>query len=294
MFYRVETSRSKGATARERRTLAGVIAMFALCASAILNAAPGPASISIEFWDDYEEESLMNINHQPWQAILDKYLDDEHPSGINRFDYAGVSEVDSQRLSDYLDYLQKMEPRQLSKPEQMAYWINLYNAKTVDLVVKAYLDGDDVSSIRQIRSGVFTPGPWERKGLEIATQELSLDDIEHGILRPHWRDHRIHFVLNCASLGCPNLLKTAFTGQNNEALLNGAEQAFMQHPRAARIDAGELVLSSLFDWYGTDFASSEDELWEYLRKHVNPQVSSAIGMLNEPVFEYDWSLNKPE
>lgn len=293
MFYRVEKSRDATFVAMFKHTMCGVIAVLGLGITTSTLAAPGPASVSIPFWDDYEEASVMNINHQPWQEILNKYLNDDHPSGINRFDYAGVSEVDSQRLTDYLDYLQKMEPRQLSKPEQMAYWINLYNAKTVDLVVKAYQDEDEIDSIREIRSGVFTPGPWERKTLEIAAQELSLDDIEHGILRPHWNDRRIHFVLNCASLGCPNLLITAFTGQNNEALLNGAELAFMRHPRAARMDGRELILSSIFDWYGTDFASSETELLDYIRKYADPQVGASMNAAGDPSFEYDWSLNKP-
>lgn len=256
-------------------------------------AAPGPEAQSIPFWNDFEEDGVMNVNHAPWQALLDKYLDDQHPSGINRFDYEGVSDVDRQRLNDYIDYLQKLEPRQLNKAEQMAYWINLYNAKTVELVTEAYADGDDISSIRQLRSGVFTPGPWERESMEIVMQELSLDDIEHGILRPHWNDRRIHYVLNCASLGCPNLLKTAFDGDNNEALMAKAEVEFLNHPRAVSIQDGELVLSSLFDWYSTDFAPNETELMAYLKANVDPQLAAQIDSASGPEFDYDWSLNKP-
>ncbi len=291
MFYRVEETRVLDAL---RNWVVGATFSVAWLVSGLVSAAPGPESKSIKFWDDYEERSLINVNHDPWQAILNKYLDDNHPSGINRFDYAAVTEVDLQRLNDYLDYLQLLEPRQLNRSEQLAYWINLYNAKTVEIVARSYRNGDEVTSIRQIRSGVFTPGPWERESVKIAQQDLSLDNIEHGILRPHWQDHRLHFVLNCASLGCPNLLKTAFDGDNNEALLNGAEQAFMQHPRAARIDGGQLVLSSLFDWYGRDFAEDQASMLSYLRKHVRPEVASMINAASDPVFEYDWELNKPD
>ncbi|GHA03458.1 DUF547 domain-containing protein [Arenicella chitinivorans] len=291
MFYWVEEMRVLYAL---RKWVVGATCSVALLVSGLVSAAPGPESKSIEFWDDYEERSLINVNHDPWQAILNRYLDDTHPSGINRFDYAGVTEVDLQRLADYLDYLQLLEPRQLNRSEQLAYWINLYNAKTVEIVIRSYQNGDEVSSIRQIRSGVFTAGPWERESVKISQQDLSLDNIEHGILRPHWQDHRLHFVLNCASLGCPNLLKTAFDGDNNEALLNGAEQAFMQHPRAARIENGQLVLSSLFDWYGKDFADDEAGMLAYLRKHVSPEVAGAIGAAGGPEFEYDWDLNKPD
>lgn len=249
---------------------------------------------SIKFWNDSEADSRINVNHDPWQSLLTKYVNESHPSGINRFDYAAVTEVDLQRLVDYLDYLQKLEPRQLNKAEQLAFWVNLYNAKVVELVIQSYQGGDPVSSVRQLRSGVFTPGPWKRESLKIVFQDMSLDDIEHGILRPHFGDFRIHYVLNNASLGCPNLPKIALDGENNEALLSEAEQGYLKHSRALRIEDDELVLSTLFDWYSSDFADSKQGLFDYLKAKVAPDLAAGINVDVKTRFEYDWALNAPD
>ena len=299
MYYRVEEPRSFNVAKWEKCVSALIFKAIFAGFAALLTfshawAAPDTAAKSIEFWDDHEERSIMNINHDPWQALLNKYLDDKHPSGISRFNYAAVTPVDLQRLTDYLDYLQKMEPRQLNKEEQLAFWINLYNAKTVQLVVQAYSNNDEISSIRQIRSGMFTPGPWERQSLNVVQQDLSLDDIEHGIIRPHWNDPRVHFVLNSAALGSPSLLKTAFDGENNEELLANAEKDFLTHARAVRVDQGELVLSSIFDWHATDFAESMPGLINYLKSKVPADLAPALDAASGPRFEHDWSLNSPD
>jgi len=271
--------------------------IFWLCTTLLLSQAHAQAPTaaqSIKFWNDSEPESVINVNHEPWQALLTKYVNDTDPSGINRFNYAAVTSVDLQRLVDYLDYLQKLEPRQLNPAEQLAYWVNLYNAKIAQLVVQTFDENDPVSSIRQLRSGVFTPGPWKREALKIVFQDLSLDDIEHGILRPNFQDFRIHYVLNSASLGCPNLLKTALNGENNEILLEKAEQDYLNHERAVKIEDGDLVLSAMFDWYSGDFAENKQALLDYLKGKVSPELASAITTNVTTRFDYDWSLNSPD
>lgn len=251
-----------------------------------------PDSVSITFWNDSEPTSTMQVNHGVWQSILDRYLDDQHSSRVNRFDYSAVSDVDLVRLGDYLDHLQQFDPRQFNMAEQKAYWINLYNAKTVELVTKS-VRSDDISSIRQIRSSIFRAGPWVRKRLKISQQELSLDDVEHGILRPHFNDKRLHYVLNCASIGCPNLLKTAFTADNTEELMALAEQQFLSHPRAVKMDNGRLVLSQIFEWYSVDFADSSEQLIDYLKSFQVAEVEREIDSRSGIKFDYDWLLNKP-
>lgn len=267
-----------------------ILLLSMICSSFVAHAAP--ASESIPFWNDSEPDSAMKVNHTVWQSILNRYLIDSHVSGVNRFAYSAVSEVDFTRLSDYLDYLQALEPRQLNMAEQKAYWINLYNAQTVQLVVRR-AKNDKIESIREIRSGIFKRGPWQRELFNISTKKLSLDDVEHGILRPHFNDKRIHYALNCASIGCPNLLKTAYTAENTEALLVKAEADFLSHPRAARMVQGELVLSSLFDWYSTDFANDLDGLLSYLRPFLNATTNEALSSRRDIRFEYDWALNRP-
>ena len=127
--------------------------------------------------------------------------------------------------------------------------------------------------------------------MKVEGQKISLDNIEHGILRPIWKDHRIHFAVNCASIGCPNLLKTAFTAEQTEELLELAEEQFLTHPRAVRVSGQELVLTSLFDWYGADFADNRSELFDYLSDFVSEDIIDLL--VDEPAvkYEYDWNLN---
>ncbi|MFT5135706.1 MAG: hypothetical protein ACI8XV_000732 [Arenicella sp.] len=244
----------------------------------------------ISFWNDREAGSKIAVNHSQWQLILDRYLDDQHPSGINRFNYAAVTDADQQSLNAYISFLQTYEPRQFNAEEQMAYWINLYNAATVLLIVA---EDSSIGSIRELRSGIFTPGPWRRKFIKISGQELSLDDVEHGILRPIWKDNRVHYVLNCASLSCPNLPKTAFTGQNVEALLELAAIEYINHPRGVRIEGGRLFLSSIYDWYRQDFGSEFADLIAHLVKYIEPEMAVNIQKFNRAEYSYDWALNRP-
>ena len=122
---------------------------------------------------------------------------------------------------------------QLNQSEQFAYWVNLYNAKTVDLVVAHY----PVRSIRDIGiSGLLATGPWGKKVVRVEGVDLSLDDVEHKILRPLWRDPRIHYAVNCASAGrCPNLARSAYTGASLEAMLKVAARDYVNSPRGASI-----------------------------------------------------------
>ena len=240
------------------------------------------------FWDDRENDSTMTVDHSVWQSILDEYLDDETEDGVNRFNYDGITEEGRNQLSSYLEYLQSVEPRQLNSNEQMAYWINLYNAATVFVVLD---QGDGLTSIREIRSGIFTPGPWKLKLLKVVYQDLSLDDIEHGILRPIWRDKRIHYAVNCASIGCPNLLKTAFTKDNLEELLEQAAKDYINHPRGVNIEDEELILSSIFDWYAEDFGDGFSDLLQHLLDYSEPEQASQIKDFTDADYDYDWDFN---
>ncbi|MEO1088179.1 MAG: DUF547 domain-containing protein, partial [Acidobacteriota bacterium] len=171
----------------------------------------------------------------------------------------------------------------------MAYWINLYNVLTVKTVLEHY----PVESIKDIALAPAGAGggPWDAPLVEVLGRALSLNDIEHRILRPIWADERIHYAVNCAALGCPNLAAVPFTGRTLDGLLDRAAEAFINHPRAVRFDGGRLVLSSIFDWYGVDFGDRE-ELLEHLAEHARPPVDEQLETFSgEIVFEYDWDLN---
>lgn len=254
------------------------------------NAFSAPQLTKIDFWDARDNQSDQVVDHSAWQSLLNVYLNDQHPSGVNRFNYKAVSKEDNDKLDGYLEYLQSLKPRQLNSQEQFAYWVNLYNAKTVDYIVSG-VQKDNIESIKEIRSLLVVPGPWKRKDLKIEGKKVSLDDIEHGILRPIWLDHRIHFAVNCASIGCPNLLKTVFTSENTEELLDYAQESFLQHPRAVKYQDGKLVLTSLMDWYGADFADNKSELLDYLSDFVAEELLDVLVENPTIVYAYDWKLN---
>ena len=196
-----------------RRAAAGLIGLIL-----ITGALPAQSKLKLlPFWDASDESSTSRIDHSAWQEILDTYLR-SHGSGINRFDYAALkaNAGDTAKLAGYLSYLQEIDPRTYSRREQKAYWFNFYNSLTVKVVADAY----PVDSIRKISNsmlgGLIPVGPWGDVRARVCGQDLTLDNIEHGILRPIYRDPRIHYGVNCASLGCPNLLETAFTAANAE------------------------------------------------------------------------------
>lgn len=243
----------------------------------------------IDFWDDREDQSSFVVDHSDWQSILDQYLITGHQSGIHLLDYDVVTDNDASSLEAYLEYLQSLEPRQMNSAEQKAYWINLYNAMHVNLVLQRNPD----NTIREIRSGVFTAGPWEMDVLKISQQSLSLDDIKHGILRPIWNDPRIHFALNFSAIGSPSIASKIYSGEAVETQLEQAAKAFINHPRGVTVQGDQLILSSIFQWEDTDFAISFDQLKQYLMQYAESDLSAKILATNSVKYQHDWSLNQP-
>jgi|AntRauTorcE11898_2_1112593.scaffolds.fasta_scaffold13953_2 hypothetical protein len=232
----------------------------------------------------------LEIDHGPWDRFLGRHLVTDHPSGVNRIRYAAIDAATRAELQDYLDAMQALDPREANRDAQMAYWINLYNALTVALVV----DEMPIDSIREIGSGLFETGPWKRPLAEVAGRKLSLDDIEHRILRPLFPDPRIHFAVNCASVGCPDLAADAFTAGNLEPQLGAGTRAYVNHPRGVRFEDGVLHISSIFDWYRQDFPAGRDALLDWLAGHARPELARQLRSHQGPIeHDYDWQLNAP-
>lgn len=268
-----------------------VFAFAGLCVAAMAHANQAPELIP--FWNASDETSTATIDHSAWQALLDTHLA-EHPSGVNRFDYAGLkaAPTDLAKLNAYLDRLQAIDPRTYSRAEQKPYWINFYNALTVKVVTDAY----PVETIRSIHEGwIPLTGPWGDVHAEVAGQELTLDNIEHGILRPIWKDPRIHYAVNCASIGCPNLATTAYTATNTDALLDTGAREYVNHPRGVDIvDEEFMVLSSIYDWWILDFGNSEDGVMAHLIQYAKPDLAEQLQDFAGAIdYEYDWDLNQP-
>ena len=211
--------------------------------------------------------------------------------GIHRVAYGEFDETAKAKLREYLDAMSRIAPTQLNRDEQLAYWINLYNAQTIQVV----LDHPRKKSILSM-GPFFSQGPWDEPYLTIENKPVTLNDIEHRILRPIWQDHRLHYVLNCASIGCPNLSQTAYRATSIAQQMADAQIAFLQHPRAISFtDRGELQLTSLFDWYLADFAPDVLGLLAYLavqRPDLAADLAAMAGNADAKInYVYDWDLN---
>ena len=266
-------------------------ALLVLLAAGAASCAAPAGDVS---WIDHNPTSTERVDHGEWQVLLDSYLITDDPSGVNLVDYPRLqaNPADQERLDGYIDYLQGLDPRRYSRNEQMAYWINLYNAVTVRVVLRNY----PVDSIKNIHEGMIPwTGPWGDVHTNVAGQPLTLDNIEHDILRPIWQDPRIHYGVNCASIGCPNLAPEAYTAENLERLLEQGAREYVNHPRGAELlDESFGVVSSIYYWFHEDFGNSDAGVLEHLRKYAEGELAEMLqdfdGTLDH---EYDWSLNAP-
>jgi hypothetical protein len=239
-------------------------------------------------WTRRDDRSSRSVDHALWDEFLTRFRR-LSADGIAQVDYRNVGQTDKARLDDYLILLRDTAVGGLSRAEQLAYWINLYNALTVRIVLDRY----PVASIRDVTfGGLFAQGPWDRKLFRVEGEALSLNDIEHRILRPIWRDPRIHYVVNCASVGCPNLGQRAFVANRAETMLEEAARDYVNHERGVRPVADGLVVSKIYGWFIDDFGGSEAAVIDHLRRHAGPGLRTRINANARIVdYDYDWRLN---
>ena len=234
----------------------------------------------------------QTVDHSTWDRLLKAYVKAD-PSGLNRVDYAAFKAGRHSELKAYVRQLEKVDPRGLDKAEQFAFLANLYNAKTIDIVLDKY----PVKSIKDISLGgglvaTLTGGPWKAKVVTLQGVELSLDDIEHTILRPIFKDPRVHYAVNCASTGCPNLGTEAFTGAKLNEQLDAAARAYVNHPRGVDVRSDGLVTSSIYNWFADDFGGTEEGVLSHLKKYAEPELRARLaGSASITDYAYDWSLN---
>ena len=267
-----------------RRSMLGGLALATIAPAACAAPAPDPW----QRWAVSDETQQRHIDFTAWNDFLARYLV-AGEDGINRVAYGRVLPGDHEALSLQVAALAGLPITSYRRAEQQAYWINLYNALTVRVVLDHY----PVASIRDIKlRGPLSFGPWSKKLLHIEGEEVSLDDIEHRILRPFWRDPRLHYALNCAALGCPNLQPRAFAAATAEAMLDEAARAYVNHPRGARIVEGRLHVSSIYVWYKPDFGGDDRGVIAHLRRYAAPPLAQALASQTSIGGDsYDWSLN---
>ena len=240
-------------------------------------------------WERNDPNSRESIDHTPWDNLLSRHVRTSD-QGVNLVDYHGFSTGDRTMLADYITILSGVPISQFNRDQQLAYWVNLYNALTVRVVLDHY----PVDSIRDINisPGLFATGPWDKKLISIEGENLTLNDIEHRIMRPIWRDPRIHYVVNCASIGCPNLRHRAYSGTEIDTALDRAATAYVNDPRGVSVVDGKVSVSKIYDWFIEDFGGSEGMVLRHLQRYAAPELAArleAIGKLSD--VHYDWSIN---
>ncbi len=262
--------------------------ILSACASIERAALPEPTLISPEF-READVTTRSRVDHRAWDHFLRTYVATD-AQGINRVAYAEVTDPDRKRLQTYLARLEETDVSALSRDQQLAFWINLYNAETVELILEHY----PVASIRKINDGFLSFGPWDRPVAVVNNRELTLNDIEHRIIRPVFNEPRIHYALNCAAAGCPNLMQRAWRAETLERDLAAAERAYVNNFRGVSIGAnGAVTLSKIYIWFQEDFGANETEVLQRVQQVAEPDLARAIGARKGAIrYQYDWSLNE--
>ncbi len=238
------------------------------------------------------------FEHTAWQQLLVKHVYVLREGRASQVDYRGMAS-DRQSLADYLSQLAKVtesEYQAWTPPQQLAFLINAYNAWTVELILRHY---PDIDSIRDI--GGWFGSPWKQEIVALLGKTRSLDELEHQMIRPHFREPRIHFAVNCASVGCPALLPEAYRGEQLDKQLEAATKAFLADRQRNALRQGRLSVSRIFDWYAGDFAQGWrglGSLREFLAHYgealgLTPLQRQALrdGQLRIVYGDYDWRLN---
>jgi hypothetical protein len=244
----------------------------------------------------------LDDSHAAWDALLKKHVAWQAGGHESTVSYAGFKQ-DRNALNGYLAALSGVREPQFkawSKPQQLAFLINAYNAYTVDLILTRY---PDLRSIRDL--GSLLSSPWKKRFIVLLGQPRSLDDIEHGIIRARgaYDDPRIHMAVNCASIGCPALRPEAYVAPRLDAQLDDQVARFMGDRTRNRFDpqTRRLQVSRIFDWYGDDFRQGHrgfDSLEGFLARHASaladrPEDQQAVRERKAKIsfLEYDWTLN---
>jgi hypothetical protein len=231
------------------------------------------------------------FDHSAFDALLREHVED----GLVDYDAFARSE----ELSRYLDRLATADLDRLPEPERLAFWINVYNAYTIRQI-NAHEERDSIRNINKTLGLLPLKGPWSEKMVRAAGRTLSLDDVEHEIIRKEFDEPRIHFALVCAARGCPPLRGEAYTGARLEEQLEGQARAFLLHtPEKNRIDVAERVVwvSPILVWYKDDFGGTDAALGRYLARfwpEGPPKELLSSGRFRLRETPYDWTLNSLE
>jgi hypothetical protein len=228
------------------------------------------------------------FDHSAFDALLRKHV----TAGLVDYDAFAAE----RSFPAYLDSLARFDPSRLGAPERLAYWINTYNAYTIALVNK-HGERESIRNINKTLGVIKAKGPWQEEIVRAGGRTMSLDHVEHEIVRKAFREPRIHFALVCAALSCPPLRGEAYTGAALEAQLDDQARAFLlRAPRSNRVDAaaGTVHLSAIFDWFRGDFPAGDAALGAWLARFFPEGAERRLlegGRFRIVHTHYDWTLN---
>lgn len=260
-----------------------LITAVLIVASAAVAAAP--RSELTRHFSAYNKKSTAAIDHSAFAAFLSQYLAvRDHAPNLVR--YAKVKPTDHKRLQAYIETLSQVALGKYNRHVQLAYWINLYNAALVDLVLDHY----PVASVNDI--GGIMASAWEIPVVTIDGYRLTLNDIRHYILQPIWDDSLINYALSWAAIGGPELRAKPYTGDQIYLQLHNSAERFVNSPQGVRIKDHRLIISSFFDWFRDEFGGSTAALISQLRQHAEPALSARLDLFDRiDRFVFDWRLN---
>ena len=229
---------------------------------------------------NFQTPALQAGPNAEYNTFLSKYV--SAVNGINLVAYDKVTPQDRAVLRSYIEKLSAMDIEALPRDAEMATWFNLYNAKTIELILENY----PTKSIRKISS------PWKRDRLVVNGKKMSLDDIEHGTVRKKYDEPRVHYAFNCASIGCPNIKSSAWEASSLEADLVQASRDFIGSERGVSIQGNKIIASSIFKWYKKDFGGNEAGILAHLRQYATGSKKAALDAASDiNKYDYDWDLN---
>ena len=234
----------------------------------------GAAGFTAPAWSNAAVDNAL------YAELLEKYVQN------GSVDYQGFK-TEEAKLDQYLKMLEKIDTKTLPRDEQFAFYINAYNAWTIKLILTGY---PGVKSIKDL--GSIFKSPWKKRIAKINGDIMTLDHIEHDILRPRFKDPRVHFAVNCASKGCPPLRSEPYRANALEQQLDEMTQAFINDSRKNRLERQTLYVSSIFKWFSEDFDNDVVGFFlKYAQGDLKKQLEDNKGKIKIKYLDYDWSLN---
>ena len=220
------------------------------------------------------------VDNSLYGELLKKYVHD------GKVDYAGFK-TEEKKLDRYLKIVENVDSEGLSRNEQFAFYINAYNAWTIKLILTGY---PGVKSIKDL--GGLIESPWKKKIVRIDGEVTTLDHVEHEVLRPRYKDPRVHFAINCSAKSCPPLRSEPFKGDILDQQLEDSTRTFINNPKSYRLEGNDLYVSRIFKWFSEDF---DNDVFGFFLKYATGELKNKLeaksDRINVRYLQYDWSLN---